>query len=88
MKSDDRENIRQKRAIYRAEHRGTKEMDWLLGRYVRQSSEGFEGRALDELEALLEVADRELEGWIMGKDDDIKPEFEMLVAQIKKFHKI
>jgi len=78
----------QKRAIYRAEHRGTKEMDWLLGRFVRAKAGLLDTAALLDVEALMEIPDRELEGWIMGTDNDIKPEFKTLVNEIKKFHNI
>ena len=79
---------RKKRLIYRAEHRGTKEMDWLLGRFVRAETATFDDETVAQIEALLEEPDRELECWIMRQDDDIKPEFATLIERIKKFHDI
>ena len=79
---------RKKRLIYRAEHRGTKEMDWLLGRFVRSDIATFDEETVAQIEALLEQPDRELECWIMRQDDDIKPEFTALIERIKKFHDI
>lgn len=76
----------QKRTIYRAEHRGTKEMDWLLGRFVKAQVTHFNETEHENLDCLLEISDRVLEGWIMGKDNDITPEFCKLIDQIKQFH--
>lgn len=79
---------RKKRLIYRAEHRGTKEMDWLVGRFVRSDIASFDDETIAQIEALLEEPDRELECWIMRRDSDIKPEFAALIEQIQKFHDI
>ena len=37
--TDDVET-RRRRAAYRASHRGTKEMDWMLGRYAERALPG------------------------------------------------
>ena len=49
--SDDHE-IRRRRAAYRAYHRGTKEMDVVLGRYARGAATGHDARRADRLRAL------------------------------------
>ena len=45
--------IRRRRARFRAEHRGTKEMDWLLGRFAQAMLPQMDDEALEEFEQLL-----------------------------------
>lgn len=59
--------IRRKRLRYRAWHRGTKEMDLVLGPFCDANIEGFDGAALDRLEALMNEEDPPLLTWVMGQ---------------------
>ncbi len=77
---------RQKRTIYRALHRGTKEMDWLLGKYVEAHIETWDETNLDLLDAFLQLPDPMLENWIMGRDFEIETQYQSLVGQIRAFH--
>ena len=45
---------RRRRAAYRATHRGTKEMDWLLGRYAEAHLASMPDAELDEFERLIQ----------------------------------
>lgn len=58
---------RRKRLLWRASHRGTREMDLLLGGFVRAHLEQFSETELDELEIIIALPDPELMGWIMGE---------------------
>lgn len=58
---------RRKRLLWRASHRGTREMDLLLGGFVRAHVDRFGAAELDELEAIIGLPDPELTGWIMGE---------------------
>ena len=77
---------RHKRTIYRAVHRGTKEMDWLLGKYVEAHIENMDETNLDLLDAFLQLPDPMLENWIMGRDFEIESQYQSLVSQIRDFH--
>jgi len=79
---------RHKRAIYRAVHRGTKEMDWLLGRYVEAHVGGMDEGRLDRLDEFLQLPDPLLELWLMGRDEEIQKEFVGLVEDIRIYHKL
>ena len=46
--------IRRKRLRYRAWHRGTKEMDLILGPFADANVEAYDEAALDRLESLME----------------------------------
>lgn len=79
-------DTRRRRAAYRAAHRGTKEMDWLLSRYAEAHLATMPEGELDEFEQLLALPDPELQGWLMtgvlDGDNDLSP----LVARIRQFH--
>jgi antitoxin CptB len=63
----DHPEIRRRRLLFRCWHRGTQEIDLLLGSFAETSLAGFDGTQLDRFEALLEVADADLFDWITGR---------------------
>ncbi len=56
---------RRRRALYRASHRGTKEMDWLLGRYAAARLGAMTDAELALFETVLALPDPDLQAWIM-----------------------
>ena len=58
--------LRRKRLRYRAWHRGTREMDLILGPYADAKLPAMSAAELDRFEALLEELDTELFDWLMG----------------------
>lgn len=58
---------RRRRILYHAWHRGTRELDLLLGRFADSAIGDLTETELDEFEALMEEEDRSLFGWILGK---------------------
>lgn len=60
--------IRRKRLIYRSWHRGTREMDLILGSFADKNVAGFSDAELDEFEALLQLQDPDLYNWITGTE--------------------
>lgn len=78
--------IRRRRAAYRANHRGTKEMDWLVGRFADAYINAFEGEALERFERFLELPDPDLQKWIMEPDSAARGAFDDLIGQIRVFH--
>ncbi len=79
---------RRKRALFRAQHRGTKEMDWMIGRYAEAKLPEMDSGALDHFERLLAIADPELDAWILKPGSIVGREFEGLIADIREFHKL
>lgn len=65
--ADDFE-VRRKRLRFRSWHRGSKEMDVLLGTFADRALAGLSPQQLDRYEALLQAGDPELYGWITGRD--------------------
>jgi antitoxin CptB len=66
-KSSHKLDLRRKVLLWRANHRGTKEMDVLLGGFARDNIDSMQPSELDELERLIDVPDPELMSWITGE---------------------
>ena len=60
--------MRRRRLRYRAWHRGTKEMDLVLGPFADAHLDGFDTTELDRLEALMDEEDPDLLKWVMGQE--------------------
>ncbi len=60
-------DVRRKRILYRATHRGTKEADAVVGGYFSETVAAFPDTQLDEVEAFLEVPDLDIMDWVMGR---------------------
>ena len=59
--------ILKKKIIYRSMHRGTKEMDILLGNFVKKYIEKFNDNELQDLEKLLFIEDEIIYNWYFKK---------------------
>lgn len=77
--------MRLRRLRYRAWHRGTKEMDLLLGPYADARLEAMDGRELDRFETLLEELDTDLLAWLMGQEPAPADADHDLLADLLKF---
>jgi antitoxin CptB len=62
-------SIRRKRLRYRAWHRGTKEMDLILGPFADANIEAYGAAELDRLEALMDEEDPPLLKWVMRQEE-------------------
>ena len=62
--------ILKKQIIYRSMHRGTKEMDLLLGNFVKKYVDEFNFNELKDLEKLLFIEDEILYKWYIKKNSD------------------
>lgn len=61
--------IKRKRLIFRSGHRGTKEMDLLMGSFAEKYVPSFSESELAEYEALLQESDPDLYDWIVGRSE-------------------
>ncbi len=67
MSLEDNET-RRKRLIYRSWHRGTREMDLILGSFADKNVRGFLDDELRQYEEILELQDPDLYNWITGQE--------------------
>ena len=79
---------RRRRAAYRATHRGTKEMDWLLGKYANANLAGMPDAEFDVFERLIQEPDPNLQQQIMLGTRSAASEFAVHIQRIRAFHGI
>ena len=78
--------MRRRRALWRATHRGYKEMDVLLGRFAEQMLDGMNAADIGLFERLIERPDPEIEtslieGRTLGERD-----LDELIERMRRFH--
>lgn len=59
--------VRQRRILFRSWHRGTREVDLILGRFAGANIAKLCESELDDYEILLEAADRDIFCWVTGE---------------------
>ncbi len=58
-----------KRLLYRANYRGFREADILLGGFIKANIDRLTDQELDQFEALLSAKDHDIYAWITGAQD-------------------
>ena len=87
-RSSDGLDDRRKRLLFRCWHRGTREMDLILGRFADAEISGLSDDELAELERLIEVPDPDLYAALTG-DTPLAPENSgALFDRIKAFRAV
>jgi len=83
---EDNLDLRRRRCLFRATHRGTKEMDWLLGRYAEAVLPAADAEALAFWERLVQIPDPEFHDWIMAHAVADDADLAAVVGAIRTFH--
>ena len=78
-------NILKKRILYRSARRGTKEMDLLLGNFVKKYVNSLSENELCELESLLNIDDEILHKWYLNQDANTSIPLNYITKKLKKF---
>jgi|TARA_B110000263_G_C15039567_1_gene387921 antitoxin CptB len=81
------ENIKtlKKKIIYRAVHRGTKEMDLLLGHFVLKYIDTFNDKELMELKILLNKEDEIIYNWYFDRKNKVSFPVNRVTKKFKNF---
>jgi antitoxin CptB len=78
--------IRRRRVLFRAWHRGIREMDLLLGSFADATLGELGEEDLRAFEELLEVPDHDVFAWLTGQAPVPTPLDTPLFRQLKRFH--
>ena len=62
-------DVRRRKLLFRAWHRGLREVDLILGRFADGHIEALDEAGLSEFENLMDVPDAELLAWLTGEAD-------------------
>jgi len=74
-----------KKLLYRSNHRGTKEMDLLIGGFANENLKKLSPKELQEFEILLNFTDKELSSWLVDNKKNIDLEKFSISKKIKEF---
>jgi antitoxin CptB len=77
---------RRKKILFRAWHRGMREMDLIMGRFAEQRLDAMGDAELDTFELLIEVPDRDLLAWITGREPTPVNYDTAVFQALKAFH--
>ena len=77
--------ILKKQIIYRSSHRGIKEMDLLLGDFVKKNIDSLNDSDLIDLKNLVKIEDKVLQRWYFEKNDNNLVPCSKVSQMFKKF---
>lgn len=74
-----------KKLLYRSNHRGTKEMDLLIGGFAKENLATLNIEELKEFELILNFTDKKLNTWLIDNKLDADLEKFSISKKIKEF---
>ena len=78
---------RRRRLLFRAWHRGMRELDLIMGRFAQSAIAQLTADELVDFENLMEVPDRELLAWVTG-ETDVQADFDTaLFRRLRDFNR-
>ena len=75
------ENFR-KKLLFRSSHRGTKEMDIILGTYAKEKLPNMDDNELIKFQEFLNLSDPDLFKWIMSGDKSYSEDHKEIIEDI------
>jgi len=86
MRSSAGLDDRRKKLLFRAWHRGMREMDYVLGSFANNAIENMSDEELSQFEMLMRVPDPDMYKWLSGTVE-VPPSWDTaLVRRIRDFH--
>jgi antitoxin CptB len=77
---------RRRRLLFRAWHRGTREVDLITGRFADAHIDSLSEAELAEFERLMEVPEQDLYGWVTGATAIPAPYDTAFFGRLRAFH--
>ncbi len=77
--------VRRRKIIFRANHRGMKEMDVVLGGYVARHIENMTPDELNELERIIALQDNDLLAWLTKREEVPEEHRSQMLSDILAF---
>ena len=78
----------QNRLIYRSWHRGTKELDLILGNYISENIDVMSDDEIREFEALLNSEDPDIYKWIVKFETPNDKYLNGIIIKIREYLKV
>jgi len=78
--------MRRRRALWRATHRGSKEMDFLLGRFAEQALNGMNAAEIAVFERLIDTPDPAIESCVLEGHSLGDSALDELIDRLIRFH--
>jgi len=78
--------MRRRRALWRATHRGSKEMDFLLGRFAEAVLDGMNAAEIGVFERLIDTPDPDIEMSLFGGKSLGEADLDELIGRLRRFH--
>ena len=85
MPADDFE-VRRRRALYRATHRGSKELDFLLGRFAQEEIASMSDDEIETLERLIDAPDPDIAASFYEGNAFGDAALDALIERLRRFH--
>ncbi|HME28810.1 MAG TPA: succinate dehydrogenase assembly factor 2 [Pseudolabrys sp.] len=79
-------DLRRRRLLLRCWHRGTREMDLVLGRFADAQLRSLNDSELDEVERWLDIPDQQIFAWVNGMEPVPSNYDTGLFHQLRSFH--
>lgn len=86
MRSSAGLDDRRRKVLFRAWHRGMREMDYVLGTFTNAEIENLDEQELDQFEELMQEPDPEMYKWLSGSVPVPAAWDVPIVNRIRKFH--
>ena len=85
-RSSDGLDAHRRKLLFRAWHRGIREMDLIMGRFADATIEQLSEAELTEFDALMELPDQQVLAWITGEAVVLPEHDGPLLLRLREFH--
>lgn len=77
----------QNKLIYRSWHRGTKELDLILGNFISENIQNLSNIEIENYEILLNCEDPDIYKWIVNQEEPKNSTLKDLISKIRAYLK-